>query len=116
MVDDKKKTTVLDASVGADAGQPSQMNDTNITENTDECNEEMISTDEMLKKLRRATDPLLLRSFSYNELLSEVLPCRKSVIDGFLGVGAYILAGAPKIGKSFLVAQIAYHVSIGQPI
>ena len=26
---------------------------------------------------------------------------------------AYILAGAPKIGKSFLVAQIAHHVSIG---
>ena len=28
--------------------------------------------------------------------------------------GAYILAGAPKIGKSFLVAQLAYHVSTGQ--
>ena len=116
MVDDKKKTTVLGSSVGADAGQPLNLNDTNIAENNDECNEEMISTDEMLKKLRRATAPLLLRSFSYNELLGEVLPYRKSVIDGFLGVGAYILAGAPKIGKSFLVAQIAYHVSIGEPI
>ena len=30
--------------------------------------------------------------------------------------GAYILAGAPKIGKSFLVAQIAHHVSIGQEL
>ncbi|MFR1988570.1 MAG: AAA family ATPase [Oscillospiraceae bacterium] len=29
-------------------------------------------------------------------------------------LGAYILAGAPKIGKSFLVAQLAYHVSTGQ--
>ena len=28
----------------------------------------------------------------------------------------YILAGAPKIGKSFLVAQIAYHVSIGRKL
>lgn len=30
--------------------------------------------------------------------------------------GAYILAGAPKIGKSFLVAQIAHHVSTGQDL
>ena len=30
--------------------------------------------------------------------------------------GAYLLAGAPKIGKSFLVAQIAYHVSTGQEL
>ena len=29
---------------------------------------------------------------------------------------AYILAGAPKIGKSFLVAQIAHHVSTGQDL
>jgi len=26
------------------------------------------------------------------------------------------LAGAPKIGKSFLVAQLAYHVSTGLPL
>ena len=26
------------------------------------------------------------------------------------------MAGAPKVGKSFLVAQIAYHVSTGQPL
>ena len=30
--------------------------------------------------------------------------------------GAYILAGAPKIGKSFLVAQLAHHVSTGQDL
>ncbi|WP_320883346.1 AAA family ATPase [Dielma fastidiosa] len=30
--------------------------------------------------------------------------------------GAYILAGAPKIGKSFLVAQIAYHISTGKSL
>ena len=36
--------------------------------------------------------------------------------EGLLYAGAYILAGAPKIGKSFLVAQIAYHVSTGQDL
>ena len=38
------------------------------------------------------------------------------MIDNLLYTGAYILAGAPKIGKSFLVAQIAHHVSIGQDL
>lgn len=38
------------------------------------------------------------------------------MVEGLLYAGAYILAGAPKIGKSFLVAQIAYHVSIGQDL
>ena len=37
-------------------------------------------------------------------------------MEGLLYAGAYILAGAPKIGKSFLVAQIAYHVSTGQDL
>ena len=37
-------------------------------------------------------------------------------MEGLLYAGAYILAGAPKIGKSFLVAQIAHHVSTGQDL
>ena len=35
------------------------------------------------------------------------------MVEGLLYAGAYILAEAPKIGKSVLVAQIAYHVSTG---
>ena len=38
------------------------------------------------------------------------------MVEGLLYAGAYILAGAPKIGKSFLVAQIAHHVSTGQDL
>ena len=45
--------------------------------------------------------------------MEETLPCRRAVIEGLLGTGVYLLAGAPKIGKSFLVAQIAYRVSTG---
>ena len=43
----------------------------------------------------------------------ETLPCRRAVIEGLLGTGVYMLVGAPKIGKSFLVAQVAYRVSTG---
>ena len=41
---------------------------------------------------------------------------KSAVIENLLYTGAYILAGAPKIGKSFLVAQIAHHVSTGQDL
>ena len=48
--------------------------------------------------------------------MEETLPSRRTVIDGLLGTGVYLLAGAPKIGKSFLVAQIAYRVSTGSDL
>lgn len=48
------------------------------------------------------------------ELYQTAYKSRPPIIDGLLYAGAYILAGAPKIGKSFLVAQLAYHVSTGK--
>lgn len=53
---------------------------------------------------------------SHNELLDTPYVGKQAIIDDLLYTGAYILAGAPKIGKSFFVAQIAYHVSTGQPL
>ena len=38
------------------------------------------------------------------------------LIEGMLAPGLYILAGASKIGKSWLVLQIAHHVSMGIPL
>ena len=46
----------------------------------------------------------------------NVFEGKSAVIENLLYTGAYILAGAPKIGKSFLVAQIAHHVSTGQDL
>ena len=54
-------------------------------------------------------NPDYLHTVSLNELFDNVYESRPSIIDGLLYAGAYFLAGAPKIGKSFLVAQIAYH-------
>lgn len=50
------------------------------------------------------------------ELFQTTYKSRPPVVEGLLYAGAYILAGAPKIGKSFLVAQIAHHVSTGQDL
>ena len=51
-----------------------------------------------------------------NDLYETVYESRPPVIDGLLFVGTYLFVGAPKVGKSFLMAQIAYHVSTGLPL
>ena len=60
--------------------------------------------------------PHYLHTVSMTELYQTPYKSRPPIIDGLLYGGAYILAGAPKIGKSFLVAQIAYHISTGEKL
>ena len=116
MPDKTKETAVLDASVGADAGQLSQTHNINITESPADFNNNFEDPEEFMNRLQRLQDPTILNTVTYNQLMDEVLPYRRTLIEGLLGTGAYILAGAPKIGKSFLVAQIAYQVSTGQDL
>ena len=117
----KKKTTAPDTSVGADDGQPLH----NSTENSISTFDEEINGDfqndaksmeELYRKMQRLTDPHYLHTISMTELYQTAYQSRPPIIDGLLYAGAYILAGAPKIGKSFLVAQIAYHVSTGEAL
>lgn len=62
------------------------------------------------------TPPYYLHTVSMSELYQTIFSGRFPIIEGLLYSGAYILAGAPKIGKSFLVAQIAYHISTGKKL
>lgn len=64
----------------------------------------------------KLTDPHYLHTVSMNELFDNVYQPRHQIIEGLLHSGVYIFAGAPKVGKSFLVAQLAYHVSVGQAL
>ena len=50
------------------------------------------------------------------ELYDPVYPSKPPLIDSLLYTGIYLFAGAPKLGKSFLMAQIAYHISRGIPL
>ena len=112
---ENEKTTALIPSVGADGGQPPH-NSTNqsIPHETCESNPPEENIEEMRERIRRMNDPRYLHTVSMTELYQTAYKSRPPVIDGLLYSGAYILAGAPKIGKSFLVAQLAYHVSTGQ--
>ena len=66
--------------------------------------------------MQRLTDPHYLHTISMTELYQTAYQSRPPIIDGLLYAGAYILAGAPKIGKSFLVAQIATMSARAKPV
>lgn len=116
-----KEKTALDASVGADAGQSIQPKSTQIiTAEFPEINDQneifQENMDEISHRMQNIGNPNYLHTVSMSELYQTTYKSRPPIVEGLLYAGAYILAGAPKIGKSFLVAQIAYHVSTGEKL
>ncbi|MDE6425294.1 MAG: helicase RepA family protein [Ruminococcus sp.] len=64
----------------------------------------------------RENSPSYMEIVSMPELYEIVYPAKPPIIDGFLYNGTYLFVGSPKVGKSFMMAQIAYHVSSGKPM
>lgn len=58
----------------------------------------------------------VLTTITAKDLMETEFPPLTEFIEGMLAPGVYILAGAPKIGKSWLVLQIAHHISTGTPL
>ena len=121
MVNETKEKTALVTSVGADEWQSNQINSVNSIPTLEtEINEEIENPEEkleeMCRRIQRMVDPNYLNTISMTELYQTQYKSRPPIIEGLLYAGAYILAGAPKIGKSFLVAQIAYHISTGKKL
>jgi RecA-family ATPase len=58
----------------------------------------------------------VLQTVSMTELYDTVYPPKIPIVDGLIYAGTYLFVGAPKVGKSFLMAQIGYHVSMGIPL
>ena len=54
-----------------------------------------------------------LHTVSMTELYDMAFPPRSPVIEGLLYSGTYLFAGSPKIGKSFFMSQLGYHVATG---
>ena len=57
-----------------------------------------------------------LSTITAKDLMEKEFPPLVELIEGMLAPGLYILAGAPKIGKSWLVLQMAHHISTGTPL
>lgn len=112
-MENKKEKTAPDVSVGADTEQPIQK----IAENSIyEYEENIKSFEEMQREMQLSLDPSYLKAVSMNELFDTQYQSKPPLIDGLLYPGTYIFAGSPKLGKSFLMAQLAYHVSTGTPL
>ncbi len=112
----KKEMTAPESPVGAGAEQSNPLNTTIIPENEADCN----SLDDYFavqqRKLLLCMDPGYLPTVTMNELYEQVYTHKPPIIDGLLYPGTYLFVGAPKLGKSFFMAQLAYHVSTGTPL
>ena len=110
----QEKTTVPYPPVGADGGQSlSKVTEQSIAEEVDEHKS---PEKDLLEKMRQYSDPAYLPTVSMQDLYENVYQSKPPVIDGLLYTGTYLFVGAPKVGKSFLMAQLAYHVSKGLPL
>lgn len=69
-----------------------------------------------MAQAEREAAPDFMQTVSMPELYEMVYPGKPPVIDKFLYPGTYLFVGAHKVGKSFIMAQIAYHVSSGTPM
>lgn len=104
---EKMKTTAPLSSVGADGAQPQLKN-----------HSEIIANETAQINLQAAQNPEKsgnggLQTVSMTELYDTVYPPRTPIVDGFLYGGTYLFVGAPKVGKSFFMGQLAYHVAMG---
>ena len=110
---EKEKTAPI-VSVGADTEQSilKQINNsiTDFNENDKSLDDYL---EEMQKEFLQQLDPSHLKTISMREWYNTVYQSKPPLIDALLYPGTYIFAGAPKLGKSFLMAQLAYHISTG---
>ena len=113
-MNNEKEMTAPVVSVGADTEQSSQ----NLTDNslTDFDPDFKGADDDLYREIQRRMAPDYLETVSMTTLYDTDFEGQEPLIDGLLYRGAYLLAGSPKVGKSFLMAQLAYQVSTGTPL
>lgn len=113
----KKEMTAPITSVGADEEQSNSIKtNTIITDYDENCNASDDIFQEMQEEFQRSLEPSYLKTVSMDKLYDTVYRNRPPIIDGLLYPGTYLFVGAPKLGKSFLMAQLAYHISKGKSL
>ena len=116
MATEKEKPAAPIPPAPTDGEQPlSKSSEQSIAEEIIENNPPEKNYEEKLRMLQRMNNPAYLYTVSMNELYENVFQSKPPIIDGLLYEGTYLFVGAPKVGKSFLMAQLAYHVSTGLP-
>lgn len=106
---EEKEMTAPNVSIGVDTEQSSIKQTTNSISNRDV---NFNPFDDFFKKI----DPSYMKTVTMQELYQDIYSKKPPVIEGLLYQGTYLFVGSPKIGKSFFMAQLAYHVSTGTPL
>ena len=113
---ENKKMTAPVVSVGADTEQSPNVCNDSITDFNEDGKSLDDYLEEMQKEFSKQMSPSYLKTVSMSELYDTVFNVQTPLIDGLLQRGTYIFAGSPKVGKSFMMAQLAYHISTGTPL
>lgn len=125
MTEEREMTAPM-TSVGAEVGQSPDLTPIIIPDYGEDFNpsaEEMFEAQMQYEQemqaqaqAEREASPGFMQTVSMPELYEMVYLGKPPIIDHFLYPGTYLFVGAPKVGKSFMMAQIAYHVSSGTPM
>ena len=110
---EENKMTAFGTPVGADEKQSSINSNSTLTDYDSFGNDEF---EDVFANWEEICDPNRLNTVTMAELYETAYPPRSPIIENLLYPGTYLFAGAPKVGKSFLVAQIGYHASAGIPL
>ena len=116
-MENKKEMTIPNVSAATDAEQSlSKCTDNSIVNQDTDFKGYEQSFEEMQREILRQLDPSYLKTVSMTTLYDTVFEVQTPLIDGLLQRGTYLFVGSPKVGKSFMMAQLAYHVSTGTPL
>lgn len=113
----KKEMTALDTPIAVGEGQSyKKRSSESIPDWGSEVKSFGESLDDWDREMLRISNPGYLKTVSMTELYETVYMSKPPLIDGLLNTGTYLFVGAPKLGKSFLMEQLAYHISTGTPL
>ena len=101
----KKEKIVPITSAATDKGQ-------SIVTNESIAEKQQKSNEQNTKNFEQG----VLYTITMEELYDTAFPPKVPIVDGLIYNGTYLFVGAPKVGKSFFMAQLGYHVSMGIPL
>ena len=108
---EKEKTTPI-VSVGADTEQSPNV----CTDSITDLEQDFKEIEEIQREMFRQMQPSYLKTVSMTDLYETDFEAQSALIDNLLYRGTYLFVGSPKVGKSFMMAQLAYHISTGTPL
>lgn len=109
-----KKAAVPDLSISVDVEQPLPNNNNEIiTDSKEQINQQ--ATNNVIANVVRGGENDF-KTISMEELYDTAYPPRVPIAEGLIFNGTYLFVGSPKVGKSFFMAQLGYHVSMGTPL